>query len=210
MAKATTNGVVPMGIVAVKEEIYDTVLNESSAKPDGTPELFHGYTYSGIPVAVAAALAVQDIIDKEDIFKRAKEMSPYFQDGLHSLKDIKDVVGIRSYGMLGGVEMKMKEKPGKAGFQTFKHCYDAGVNFKNTGDTLIIRDGSTAELSSYEITSIDSSTHVTSSSEGYFILTVQHSFGYDNTFTSGELVYYFRGVTSSSIIDLIDVVIIYF
>ena len=137
MAKATTNGVVPMGVVAVKEEMYDAVLDASKA-PEGTPELFHGYTYSGIPVAVAAALAVQDIFDKEDIFKRAKEMSPYFQDGLHSLKDLKEVVSIRGYGMMGGIEMKMVEKPGKAGFQTFKHCYDAGVNFKNTGDTLII------------------------------------------------------------------------
>ena len=137
MAKATTNGVVPMGVVAVKEEIYDSVLDASSA-PEGTPELFHGYTYSGIPVAVAAALAVQDIFDKEDIFKRAKEMSPYLQDGLQSLKDLKEVVSIRGYGMMGGIEMRMKEKPGKAGFQTFKHCYDAGVNFKNTGDNIII------------------------------------------------------------------------
>jgi len=137
MAKATTNGVVPMGVVAVKEEIYDSVLDASSA-PEGTPELFHGYTYSGIPVAVAAALAVQDIFDKEDIFKRAKEMSPYLQDGLQSLKYLKEVVSIRGYGMMGGIEMRMKEKPGKAGFQTFKHCYDAGVNFKNTGDNIII------------------------------------------------------------------------
>ena len=137
MAKATTNGVVPMGVVAVKEEIYDSVLDGSKA-PEGTPELFHGYTYSGIPVAVAAALAVQDIFEKEDIFNRAKKMSPYFQDGLHSLKDLKEVVSIRGYGMMGGIEMKMKDKPGKAGFQTFKHCYDAGVNFKNTGDSLII------------------------------------------------------------------------
>lgn len=137
MAKATTNGVVPMGVVAVKEEIYDAVLDGSSA-PEGTPELFHGYTYSGIPVAVAAALAVQDIFDKEDIFKRAKEMSPYLQDGLQSLKDLKEIVSIRGYGMMGGIEIKMKDKPGKAGYQVFKHCYDAGVNFKNTGDNLII------------------------------------------------------------------------
>ena len=80
MAKATTNGVIPMGVVAVKEEMYDAVL-DSSSNPEGTPELFHGYTYSGIPAAVAAGLAVQDIFDKEDIFNRAKEMSPYFQDG---------------------------------------------------------------------------------------------------------------------------------
>ena len=55
-----------------------------------------------------------------------------------ALKDLKEVVSIRGYGMMGGIEMKMKDKPGKSGFQTFKHCYDAGVNFKNTGDTLII------------------------------------------------------------------------
>jgi Adenosylmethionine-8-amino-7-oxononanoate aminotransferase len=137
MAKATTNGVIPMGVVAVKEEMYDAVL-DSSKNPEGTPELFHGYTYSGIPAAVAAGLAVQDIFDKEDIFNRAKEMSPYFQDGLHSLKDLKEIVSIRGYGMMGGIEMRMKDKPGKSGFQTFKHCYDAGVNFKNTGDSLII------------------------------------------------------------------------
>ena len=137
MAKATTNGVVPMGVVAVKDEIYDAVTDSSSA-PEGAPELFHGYTYSGIPCAVAAALAVQDIFDKEDIFKRAKDMSPYFQDGLQSLKDLDVVTGIRGYGMMGGIDIKTKDKPGKAGFQTFKHCYNAGVNFKSTGDTLII------------------------------------------------------------------------
>ena len=75
MAKATTNGVVPMGAVAVKEEIYDTVMD---AAPKGAVELFHGYTYSGIPIAVAAALAVQNIFEKEDIFNRAKKLSPYF------------------------------------------------------------------------------------------------------------------------------------
>ena len=126
-----------MGVVAVKDEIYDAVTDASSA-PEGSAELFHGYTYSGIPVAVAAALAVQDIFDKEDIFKRAKELSPYFLDGLFSLKAINCITSIRGYGMMGGIDIQMKDKPGKAGFQTFKHCYDAGVNFKNTGDTLII------------------------------------------------------------------------
>ena len=74
MAKATTNGVVPMGVVACKEEIYDAVMD---ASPKGAVELFHGYTYSGIPVSVAAALAVQKIIEDEDIFSRAKELAPY-------------------------------------------------------------------------------------------------------------------------------------
>ena len=135
MAKATTNGIVPMGAVAVKEEIYNTVVD---ASPKGAVELFHGYTYSGIPIAVAAALAVQDIFEKEDIFNRAKELAPYFLDGLFSLKDINVVENIRGYGMMGGIDMKMNVKPGKAGYTCFKSCYEAGVNFKATGDCLII------------------------------------------------------------------------
>ena len=135
MAKATTNGIVPLGAVACKEEIYDAVVDNA---PQGVIELFHGYTYSGIPISVAAGLAVQDIFEKEDIFKRAKEMSPYFQEGLMSLKDLDAVENIRGYGMMGGIDMKMDKKPGAAGFTCFKHCYEAGVNFKATGDCLII------------------------------------------------------------------------
>ena len=135
MAKATTNGIVPMGAVACKEEIYDAVMD---ASPKGAVELFHGYTYSGIPIAVAAALAVQDIFEKEDIFNRVKELSPYFQKGLFSLKDLEAVDNIRGYGMMGGIDMKLDKKPGAAGFACFKHCYEAGVNFKATGDCLII------------------------------------------------------------------------
>ncbi len=135
MAKATTNGIVPMGAVAVKEEIYDSIMD---ASPKGAVELFHGYTYSGLPIAVAAGLAVQDIFEKENLFKKAKEMSPYFLDGLFSLKDLGAVGNIRGYGMMGGIDIKLKEKPGKAGYECFKACYDAGVNFKATGDCLII------------------------------------------------------------------------
>ena len=135
MAKATTNGVVPMGAVAVKEEIYDAVMD---ASPKGAVELFHGYTYSAIPVSVAAALAVQDIFEKEDIFNRAKKMSPYFLDGIFSLKDLAGIDNIRGYGMLAGIDMKLKDKPGRAGFECFKACYETGVNFKATGDCLII------------------------------------------------------------------------
>ena len=120
MAKATTNGVVPMGVVAVRDRIYDMVMDSA---PEGAIELFHGYTYSGIPVAVAAALAVQYIFEKEDIFKRVKEMSPYFQEGLHSLRDLECIESIRGYGMMGGIDIKMKDRPGIAGFQVYKSCY---------------------------------------------------------------------------------------
>ncbi len=135
MAKATTNGISPLGVVACKEEIYDAIAHNA---PKGTIELFHGYTYSGIPISVAAGLAVQDIIEKDDIFNRAKNLAPYFQEGLMSLKDIDVVDNIRGYGMMGGIDMVMDKKPGAAGFTCFKHCYEAGVNFKATGDCLII------------------------------------------------------------------------
>tara|TARA_Y100000590_G_scaffold208577_1_gene236365 strand:- start:436 stop:1782 length:1347 start_codon:yes stop_codon:yes gene_type:complete len=135
LAKATTNGVVPMGVVACKDEMYDAVMD---ASPLGAVELFHGYTYSGIPVSVAAALAVQDIFEKEDIFNRVKGMVSYFQESIFSLKDIESIANIRGQGLMAGIDMKLNTKPGKAGYETFKACYDAGVNFKATGDCLII------------------------------------------------------------------------
>jgi len=135
MAKATTNGVVPLGAVACKEEIYNSVVDNA---PKGAIELFHGYTYSAIPVAVAAGLAVQDIFEKEDIFNRIKELAPYFQKGIFSLKDLDVIENIRGYGMMAGIDMKIDQKPGKAGFTCFKHCYENGINFKATGDCLII------------------------------------------------------------------------
>ena len=73
-----------------------------------------------------------------DIFNRAKNLAPYFQEGLMSLKDIDVVDNIRGYGMMGGIDIVMDKKPGAAGFTCFKHCYEAGVNFKATGDCLII------------------------------------------------------------------------
>jgi len=135
LAKATTNGVVPMGVVACKDEMYDAV---TEASPMGAVELFHGYTYSGIPVSVAAALAVQDIFEKEDIFNRVKELTPYFQKSIFSLKDLESVANIRGQGLMAGIDMKLNTKPGKAGFEAFKSCYESGVNFKATGDCLII------------------------------------------------------------------------
>jgi beta-alanine--pyruvate transaminase len=135
LAKATTNGVVPMGVVACKDEMYDAVMD---AAPMGAVELFHGYTYSGIPVSVAAALAVQDIFEKDDIFNRVKELAPYFQKSIFSLKDLDSVTNIRGQGLMAGIDIKLNTKPGKAGFEVFKSCYEAGVNFKATGDCLII------------------------------------------------------------------------
>ena len=78
------------------------------------------------------------INEASDIFNRAKNLAPYFQKGLFSLQDLESVDNIRGYGMMGGIDMKLNTKPGKAGYETFKACYEAGVNFKATGDCLII------------------------------------------------------------------------
>ena len=90
--------------------------------------------FRSIPVSVAAALAVQDIFEKEDIFNRVKELVPYFQKSIFSLKDLDSVANIRGQGLMAGIDMKLNTKPGKAGFEAFKACYEAGVNFKATGE----------------------------------------------------------------------------
>ena len=135
MAKAITNGVMPLGAVASREKIYETIVD---ASPTGAIEFFHGYTYSAIPVSMAAGLAMQRIIEKEDLIQRSKEMSPYFLDGLFSLKDIDGITDIRGYGMMGGIDLKFDERLGKAGYSCFKKLFEAGLSLKATGDCLIV------------------------------------------------------------------------
>ena len=144
MAKAMTNGVMPMGAVASKESIYETI---TKASPKGAVEFFHGYTYSAIPACVAAALAMQDIFEKDKLIERAAEMSSYFLEGLFSLKDIDSIVDIRGYGMLGGIDIKMDEKPGKAGYATFKKLFETGLSLKATADCLVVAPPFIAEKS---------------------------------------------------------------
>src|SRR3546814_19838091 len=99
MAKALTNGVVPMGAVAVNDKVHNVLMD---AAPEAGIELFHGYTYSGCPVASAAAIATRDIFEQEPLVERAPKMAPKFPEALHSLKDVPIVVDIRGYVMNGG------------------------------------------------------------------------------------------------------------
>ncbi len=135
MAKALTNGNVPMGAVAVRDGIYDAVVG---AAPDKTVELFHGYTYSGCPVAVAAALATLDIFEREGLFERAAELSPYFLDAIHSLEDIPVVSDIRGYGLLAGIDIAPAEAPGARGYEILQRLYGAGLIVKTTGDAVLL------------------------------------------------------------------------
>ncbi len=135
MAKAITNGSMPMGAVCVKDEIYETVTD--NANP-GAIEFFHGYTYSGHPASCAAGLASLNIYREEQLFKRAADMSPYFQECLFSLTDHPLVKDVRGIGMMGGVEVHEKKAPGKHGTQLQKSMFWNGLHVKFTGDTGIV------------------------------------------------------------------------
>jgi beta-alanine--pyruvate transaminase len=135
-AKGLTNGSVPMGAVIVSKEIYDTFMNTSA---EGAIELFHGYTYSAHPVACAAGLAALDIYKNEGLFDRVKELSPYWQDAIHSLKGTKHVVDLRNIGLIGAIELEPRAgKPGARGQESFVAAYEAGVLTRVTGDTIAL------------------------------------------------------------------------
>lgn len=133
-AKGLTNGSVPMGAVAVKKAIYDAFMHG----PDGI-ELFHGYTYSGHPVACAAALATLGIYEREGLLTRAKSLSRYFEDAAHSLRGLPHVIDIRNYGLMLGLELEsIPGKPGARAFEVFTKCFERGVLIRQTGDILAL------------------------------------------------------------------------
>ena len=142
MAKALTNGALPMGAVAVSDKIYHTV---TSAALDGAVEFFHGYTYSAHPAACAAGIAALDIYEREGLFDRAAEMSDYFLDRIYDLKGIKAVTDIRGYGMLAGIDLAPAERPGVRGYDATKRLFKRGLHIKFTGDSGICAPALVAE-----------------------------------------------------------------
>ncbi len=131
-AKGLTNGAIPMGAVLVDERIHDAFMQG----PDGI-ELFHGYTYSGHPVACAAALATLDIYQRDRLFDSAIELEGYWQDALHSLQGLPNVIDIRAVGLVGGVQLAPSaEGVGKRGYQVFERCFHNDLMVRVTGDTL--------------------------------------------------------------------------
>jgi beta-alanine--pyruvate transaminase len=135
MAKGLTNAAVPMGAVAVKDDIYHAIV-------DGAPagiELFHGYTYSGHPLACAAAIAAIDLHRTEDLPGRARAMEPAFEDAAHALKGLPNVIDIRSLGLVAGIELAPRPgKPTDRAVGVFHRCFDAGVLIRTTGDIVAL------------------------------------------------------------------------
>ncbi|HMQ40885.1 MAG TPA: aspartate aminotransferase family protein [Paracoccus sp. (in: a-proteobacteria)] len=148
-AKGLTNGVIPMGGVMVTGAIHDAFMNG----PEHVIELFHGYTYSGNPVASAAGLATLDTYAEEGLFERAATLAPKWEAALHSLKGLPHVTDIRNLGLVGAVELEtIPGQPGKRGFDAFLKAYDAGILIRVTGDIialsppLIVSDAQIDEL----------------------------------------------------------------
>jgi beta-alanine--pyruvate transaminase len=135
MAKGLTNAAVPMGAVAVAEHVHNTIV-------DGAPagiELFHGYTYSGHPLAAAAAIATIDLHVSEDLPGRSAAMEPYFQETVHALRDLPNVIDIRGIGLVAGVELQPRDgKPTDRAGRVFHRCFDAGVLVRTTGDIVAL------------------------------------------------------------------------
>ena len=135
VAKGITSGAVPMGAVLVRDEIRDTVVNTA---PDAI-ELFHGYTYSGHPLASAAAMAALDVYEDEGLFDRASRLEPVLEDALHALADKPNVVDIRNMGLAGAVELAPRDgAPGARGGEAFGTAFDRGVLVRATGDIIAV------------------------------------------------------------------------
>jgi len=131
-AKGLTNGTVPMGAVFVRDTIYDAFMQG----PDGI-ELFHGYTYSGHPLACAAGLGTLETFEEEGLFERAASLDQYWQDAAHALKDARHVVDIRNLGLVAGIELEPRRgAPGRRAYETFVKSFEAGVLIRYTGDTI--------------------------------------------------------------------------
>jgi beta-alanine--pyruvate transaminase len=134
MAKAITNGCVPMGAVGVSDHVYQTILD---AAPEETIEFFHGYTWSSHPVACAASLAALDIYQKEDLFEQARNLSPYFLEQLYTLASVPGVSDIRGFGMMAGVDIN-PHVVGFHGYEWQKRLFDRGIHLKTTGNCAIL------------------------------------------------------------------------
>ncbi|MFN3459808.1 MAG: aspartate aminotransferase family protein [Oceanibaculum sp.] len=135
-AKGLTNGCVPMGAVFAKQGIYDTFMDKA---PEGTIELFHGYTYSGHPLAAAAGLATLDVYKEEGLFERAAELAPYWEDAVHSLKGVGPVIDLRNLGIIAGIELEgIPGKPTARAMEAFTKAYEKGLLIRTTGDIIAL------------------------------------------------------------------------
>jgi beta-alanine--pyruvate transaminase len=132
-AKGLTNGVIPMGAVLTTAAVHDAFMQG----PEHMIELFHGYTYSGNPIASAAGIATLETYREEGLFERAAELAPYWEDALHALRGLPAVTDIRNLGLIGAVELDpIAGEPTKRAFGAFLDAYDRNILIRTTGDII--------------------------------------------------------------------------
>jgi beta-alanine--pyruvate transaminase len=135
MAKGLTNAAVPMGAVATTDAVHDAIIH---GNPAGI-ELFHGYTYSGHPLASAAAIATLELHRTEDLPGRARAIEPYWQDAAHAMRSVPGVVDVREMGLIAGIELEPRPgKPTARALDVFRRCFDDGVLVRVTGDIVAL------------------------------------------------------------------------
>ena len=136
MAKGLTGAAIPMSATAFKTEIYDEIVNSS----DSVIELFHGYTYSGHPVAAAAGLATLEVYENENLFDRALTMEPIFEENLHSLKGEKFIIDIRNLGLMGAIHFGSEDNRTavEVASKVFKYCYENDVLVRYSGEFIVL------------------------------------------------------------------------
>ena len=136
MAKQLTNGVIPMGAVAVSNEVYDSVVEAGG--PEHMVELPHGYTYSGHPLACAAGLATLELLESENLIERAAKMAPIFEKALHSLRGSnRYIADIRNYGLAGALTIEAKAgDPTRRPYEIAMNCLKKGFYVRYGGDTI--------------------------------------------------------------------------
>jgi beta-alanine--pyruvate transaminase len=137
-AKCVTNGVIPLGGVVCRDFIYDAMMNAGS--PEHVAEFFHGYTYSGHPVACAAAIATLNLFKQENLFERAAQICKLLGDAMHSaFKELPNVVSIRTLGLAGAVELApLPGLPGKRTYDIFLDCFAQGVLVRPAGENIVL------------------------------------------------------------------------
>jgi beta-alanine--pyruvate transaminase len=134
-AKGLTNGAIPMGAVMVSDKVHDGIMTG----PENMIELFHGYTYSGHPLACAAGIATLDVYEEENLFCRAHDLAPYWQEAIHSLGRHDSVIDIRNIGLVGAIELKPLEgQPGVRAFDAYYKAFEAGLLIRTTADIIAL------------------------------------------------------------------------
>ncbi len=135
MAKGLTNGAVPMGAVAASRDVHDTVIDRS---PAGI-EFFHGYTYSGHPLAAAAAIATLKLYDDEGTFAHTAGLAQTWEDAAHAMRDCPNVIDVRNLGLVAGIELAPRDgAPGARAMEAFHRAFDAGLLIRVTGDIIAL------------------------------------------------------------------------